>query len=52
MFIEGKWFYNHVLNLHKNGLKLKDINTTNIKSVDHYDKNRNVLTAELRVLNS
>ena len=32
LFIEGKWFYNHVLNLHQNGQKLNSINTTNIKS--------------------
>ena len=52
MFIEGKWFYNHVLNLHKNGLKLKDINTTNIKSIDHYNKDRELVSDELLVLNS
>ena len=52
MFVEGKWFYNHVLNLHKNGLKLKDINTTNIKSVDHYNKNKELISDELLVLNS
>ena len=52
MFVEGKWFYNHVLNLHKNGLKLGDINTTNIKSVDHYNKDRELISDELLVLNS
>ena len=52
MFVEGKWFYNHVLNLHKNGLRLSDINTTNIKSVDHYNKDRELVTDELLVLNS
>ena len=52
MFVEGKWFYNHVLNLHKNGLRLSDINTTNIKLVDHYNKDRELVTDELLVLNS
>lgn len=52
MFVEGKWFYNHVLNLHRNGLRLSDINTTSIKSVDHYNKNRELVTDELLVLNS
>ena len=52
MFVEGKWFYNHVLNLHQGGLKLSEINSTHIKSVEHLDKNHNVLTDELRVLNS
>ena len=52
MFVEGKWFYNHVLNLHRNGLRLSDINTTSIKSVDHYNKDRELVTDELLVLNS
>ena len=52
MFVEGKWFYNHVLNLHQGGLKLSEINSTHIKSVDHYDKDRNILCDELRVLKS
>ena len=50
LFIEGKWFYNHVLNLHQNGQKLNSINTTNIKSVDHYDKDKNLIQSELKVL--
>ena len=52
MFIEGKWFYNHILNLHKNGLRLSDINTTSIRSVDHYNKDRELISDELLVLNS
>ena len=52
MFVEGKWFYNHVLNLHRNGLRLSDINTTNIKSVDHYNKDKELVVDELLVLNS
>lgn len=31
LFVEGKWFYNHVLGLHKSGTKLNKINSTNIK---------------------
>ena len=50
LFLEGKWFYNHVLNLHQNGQKLNSINTTNIKSVDHYDKDKNLIQSELKVL--
>ena len=50
LFLEGKWFYNHVLNLHQNGQKLNSINTTNIKSVDHYDKYKNLIQSELKVL--
>ena len=48
LFLEGKWFYNHVLNLHQNGQKLNSINTTNIKSVDHYDKDKNLIQSELK----
>ena len=50
LFLEGKWFYNHVLNLHQNGQKLNSINTTNIKSVDHYDKDKNFVNSKLNVL--
>ena len=50
LFIEGKWFYNHVLNLHKNGQTLNSINTTSIKSVDHYDKDGQLINSELKVL--
>ena len=50
LFVEGKWFYNHVLNLHNNGQKLNSINTTNIKSVDHYDKDKNLVNSKLKVL--
>lgn len=50
LFVEGKWFYNHVLNLHNDGQKLNAINTTNIKTVDHYDKDKNLIQSELKVL--
>ena len=52
LFVEGKWFYNHVLGLHREGTELQKINTTTIKSVDHLDKDGNVLTSELRYLNA
>lgn len=51
LFIEGKWFYNHVLRLH-NDIKLNAINTTNIKEVIHLDKDRNELKSKLNVLSS
>ena len=53
LFVEGKWFYNHVLNLHQqSGLRLSDINSTNIKIVEHYDKNRNPTQSELKYLSA
>ena len=52
LFVEGKWLYNHVLNLKKSGIKLRDINTTNIKSVRHYDKDKNLIESNLNYLGS
>ena len=53
LFLEGKWFYNHVLNLHQqSGLRLSDINSTNIKVVEHYDKDKNLIQSELKYLSA
>ena len=52
LFIEGKWFYNHVLNLHRNGTPFSQINTGQIKEVSHRDKAKNDLTDELTVINA
>ena len=52
MFLEGKWFYNHVLNMKKNGVQLRDINTTSIKTVRKLDKDQNELSEALHCLSS
>ena len=52
LFVEGKWFYNYVLSLKKNGQHLKDINTTSIKDVKHFDKDKNEVTSKLENLSS
>lgn len=52
LFVEGKWFYNHVLSMKKNGIRLRDINTTNIKEVRHFDKDKNEILSKLEVLSS
>ena len=52
LFIEGKWFYNHVLSVHKQGTMLNDVNTSYIKEVQHFDKNKQKITSELQVLSS
>ena len=53
LFIEGKWFYNHILNLKKNnGIKLPELNTTNIKSVNHFDKDKQNVCSEIKFLSS
>ena len=52
LFVEGKWFYNHVLSMKKNGIRLRDINITNIKEVRHFDKDKNEILSKLEVLSS
>lgn len=52
LFVEGKWFYNHVLSMKKNGIRLRDINTTNIKEVRHFDKDTNEILSKLEHLSS
>ena len=47
LFVEGKWLYNHVLTMKRNGIKLKDINTTNIKEVKHLDKDGNEVISKV-----
>lgn len=52
LFVEGKWFYNHVLAMKKNGIKLRDINTTSIKEVKHFDKDGNDVVSQFHHLSS
>ena len=52
LFVEGKWFYNHVLNMKKNGVKLRDINTTNIKEVKHFNKDKEEQISNLNYISS
>ena len=52
LFVEGKWFYNHVLSMKKNGIRLRDINTTNIKEVRYFSKDKNEILSRLEVLSS
>ena len=52
LFVEGKWFYNHVLSLKKNGQHLKNINTTAIKDVKHFDRDKNEVVSKLENLSS
>jgi hypothetical protein len=52
LFVEGKWFYNHILSMKKNGIKLRDINTTKIKEVKHFDKDKHEIISKLEYLSS
>ena len=53
LFVEGKWFYNHVINFHQERqIRLLDINTTNIKSVNHFTKDHKLIVSELEYLSA
>ena len=52
LFVEGKWFYNHVLNLNRQGQRLSDINSTTIKTIERFDKDRNPIQSELKYLSA
>ena len=52
LFVEGKRFYNHILNIHQNGINLKDINTTSIKSIDCFTKDKKKVSYKLDVIGS
>ena len=53
LFVEGKWFYNHVLSMHNDtNVQLRSINTTDIKSVNHFTKDHELVTSELEYLSA
>ena len=52
LFVEGKWFYNHVLNLHHSGISLKNINSTKIKEINKFNKNNEKETTKLNFIGS
>ena len=52
LFVEGKRFYNHVLSIHRTGTYLNDINSTKIKEVEHFDKDKNKLSSKLEYIGS
>ena len=52
LFVEGKRFYNYVLNIHQNGIDLKDINTTDVKSVVCLTKDKQKVSYKLDVIGS
>ena len=53
LFFEGKWFYNNLLSIRQDQhVKLTEINTTRIKTVEHLDKDKNKLVDDLTVLTS
>ena len=53
IFIEAKWFYNHVLNLrNEQECNLCNINSTDISKVIHFDKDKNEIESKLELLSS
>ena len=52
LFVEGKRFYNHVLSMKKNGIKLRDINTTKIKEVKYFNKDKEEQISVIAYLSS
>ena len=51
LFIEGKWFYNHMLNLRKEK-EFREINVCKIKEIDHFDKNHNQVHERLNYISA
>ena len=51
LFVEGKWFYNHILNLHKD-VELRNINTTYIKDVKRFNKYKEEIISKLEYLSA
>ena len=51
LFIEGKWFYNHMLNLRKNQ-EFREINVCHLKEVKHFNKNKEEIISKLEYLSA
>jgi len=51
LFVEGKWFYNYVLSLHKD-LSLREINPCRIKEVNRFDKDHNQIQTKLSYISA
>lgn len=51
LFVEGKWFYNHMLNLHKDR-ELREVNVCSIKEIDRFDKDHNVVHEKLNYISA
>ena len=51
LFVEGKRFYNHMLNLRKNQ-EFRDINVCHLKEVKHFNKNKEEIISKLDYLSA
>ena len=53
LFVEAKWFYNHCLAWSKEeGNSIFKLNSTNVKTVKHFDKDKNEIISDLKYLGS
>lgn len=51
LFVEGKWFYNHLLNLHKEK-ELREINACQVKEVNHFNKEHQKINSRLEYISA
>ena len=51
LFVEGKWFYNHLLNLRKEK-EFREINVCQLKEVCHLDKDHNLIYSSLQFISA
>ena len=51
LFVEGKWFYNHMLNLRKNQ-EFREINVCHLKEVKHFNKNKEEIISKIEYLSA
>lgn len=51
LFVEGKWFYNHLLNLHKEK-ELREINACQVKEVEHFNKEHQKINSRLEYISA
>ena len=51
LFVEGKWFYNHMLNLRKDQ-EFRDINVCKLKEIDRLDKDHNLIHSKLEYISA
>ena len=52
LFVEAKWMYNHILNLSKENIDIFSLTYNDLTEVNHYDKDKNLITSKLSYLSS
>lgn len=53
LFVEGKWFYNHVLDMRRSqNIRFSEMNTSLVREVRHFGKDGEEIISELKFLKS